>query len=207
MELFAMITTIAVALITAVLGPIAVNWVKLKMEKKDTSTPMRDALETSTWVDTQIEAMMDELECDRIWIAQFHNGGYFYPTGRSIQKFSIFYEKCSPETPNLQSIFQNIPVSLFPRILSKVYKENELDISDITAVEDSYGLESLTTQYNTKSMCMVGLHSLDNHLIGVMAISFKNAHEIEKEEWIFIRQKAGVIGTLLSEYLYTTTQK
>jgi len=40
-----------------------------------------------------------------------------------------------------------------------------------------------------------------------MAISFKNAHEIEKEEWIFIRQKAGVIGTLLSEYLYTTTQK
>jgi hypothetical protein len=47
-------TTILVALITAVFGPIIVNWVKLKMEKKSTSTPMFDALETSTLVDHTI---------------------------------------------------------------------------------------------------------------------------------------------------------
>jgi hypothetical protein len=54
---------------------------------------------------------------------------------------------------------------------------------------------------------MIGLHSLDNHLIGVMGISFEDAHHIDREEWIYIRQKVGVIGTLLSEYLYTTAQK
>ena len=199
--------TILIALITAVIGPIIVNWVKLKMEKKDASTPMRDALETSTLVDTQIETIMNELECDRVWIAQFHNGGYFYPTGRSIQKFSIFYEKCTPETPNIQTTFQNIPVSLFPKVLSKVYKDNELSVSNVSEAEDSYGLEYLTTQYNTNSICMVGLHSLDNHLIGVMGISFKDTHQLERDEWILIRQKAGVIGTLLSEYLYTTNKK
>lgn len=202
-----MVTTIMVALITAVFGPIVVEWVKNKSSKKSTSTPMRDALETSTLVDTQIETIINELECDRVWIAQFHNGGYFYPTGRSIQKFSIFYEKCTPETPNLQTTFQNIPVSLFPRVLSKVYKDTELSISDVSETEDSYGLEYLTTQYNTKSICMVGLYSLDNHLIGVMGISFKDTHQLEKDEWILIRQKAGVIGTLLSEYLYTTNKK
>jgi hypothetical protein len=207
MELFALSTTIIVALITAVIGPIAVNWFKLKMEKKDTSTPMHDALETSTLIDTQLEQVMEELECDRIWIAQFHNGGYFYPTGRSIQKFSIFYEKCTPETPNIQNTFQNIPVSLFPRVLSKVYKDNELSIDDVNSEEDTYGLEYLTTQFGTKSICMVGLHSLDNHLIGVLSISFQTPHHITKEEWIYIRQKVGVIGTLLSEYLYTTTKK
>ena len=207
METLAVITTIGVALITAVVGPIIVNWVKLKMEKKDTSSPMRDALETSTLIDTQLEQVMEELECDRIWIAQFHNGGYFYPTGRSIQKFSIFYEKCTPETPNIQNTFQNIPVSLFPRVLSKVYKDNELSIDDVNSEEDTYGLEYLTTQFNTKSVCMVGLHSLDNHLIGVLTISFQNPHHITKEEWIYIRQKVGVIGTLLSEYLYTTNKK
>jgi hypothetical protein len=42
---------------------------------------MSDALETSTLVDTQLEIIMNELECDRVWIAQFHNGGHFYPTG------------------------------------------------------------------------------------------------------------------------------
>jgi hypothetical protein len=207
METLAVITTIIVALITAVVGPIVVNWVKLRMEKKDANTPMRDALETSTLIDNQLEQVMEELECDRIWIAQFHNGGYFYPTGRSIQKFSIFYEKCTPETPNIQQTFQNIPVSLFPRVLSKVYKDNELSIEDVDKEKDTYGLEYLTTQFNTKSICMVGLHSLDNHLIGVLAISSQNPHHITKDEWIYIRQKVGVIGTLLSEYLYTTNKK
>jgi hypothetical protein len=199
--------TIIVALITAIIGPIIVNWVKLKMEKKDASTPMRDALETSTLIDTQLEQIMEELECDRIWIAQFHNGGYFYPTGRSIQKFSIFYEKCTPETPTIQNTFQNIPVSLFPRVLSKIYKDNELSIEDVEVEEDTYGLEYITTQFGTKSICMVGLHSLDNHLIGVLAISFQNPHHITKDEWIYVRQKVGVVGTLLSEYLYTTNKK
>ena len=202
-----MLTTVLVALITAVIGPIVVNWFKLKMEKKDASTPMRDALETSTLIDTQLEQIMDELECDRIWIAQFHNGGYFYPTGRSIQKFSIFYEKCTPETPTIQNTFQNIPVSLFPRVLSKVYKDNELSIEDVEVEEDTYGLEYITTQFGTKSICIVGLHSLDNHLIGVLAISFQNPYHIKKDEWVYIRQKVGVVGTLLSEYLYTTNKK
>lgn len=207
METFTMVTTIAVALITAVFGPILVSWARLKMEKKSPQTPMSDALETSTLVDIQLEGMMDELECDRIWIAQFHNGGYFYPTGRSIQKFSIFYEKCTPETLNIQQIFQNIPVSLFPRVLSKVYKDNELSVSNIQDTEDTYGLEYFTNQCNTKSICIIGLHSLDDHLIGIMGISFKEAHHLEKDEWIFLRQKVGVVGTLLSEYLYTTNKK
>jgi GAF domain-containing protein len=207
MEPITVFTTITVALITAVVGPVVVSWVKLRMEKKDPSTPMRDALETSTLIDTQLEQVMDELECDRVWIAQFHNGGYFYPTGRSIQKFSIFYEKCTPETPNIQQTFQNIPVSLFPRVLSKIYKDNELSIEDVDKEEDTYGLEYLTTQFNTKSICMIGLHSLDNHLIGVLTISFQDPHRITKDEWIYIRQKVGVVGTLLSEYLYTTNKK
>jgi hypothetical protein len=201
------LVSILVALITAILGPIIVTWARIKLEKKSSQTPMSDALETSTLVDTQLEIIMNELECDRVWIAQFHNGGYFYPTGRSIQKFSIFYEKCTPDTPNIQQIFQNIPVSLFPRVLSKVYKDNELYVSDVNGEEDSYGLEFFTNQCGTKAACIVGLHSLDDHLIGIMGVSFKEPHHLEKDEWIFLRQKVGVVGTLLSEYLYTNNKK
>ena len=207
MDTFAMATTIAVALITAVVGPIIVNWVKLKMEKKDDKTPMREALEASTLVDTQLENILDELECDRVWLQQFHNGGHFYPTGKSIQKFSIFYEKTTPGLPHLQHTFQNIPVSLFPRVLSKIYQEGELAIDDISTAEDTYGLEYMTTQFGTKSACILGLYSLDDHLIGVLGISFKESHKMKKDEWILIRQKAGAIGTLLSEYLYTNNKK
>ena len=207
METFAMVTTIAVALITAVFGPIIVNWVKLKMESKNKVTIMREALEASTLVDTQVETILEELECDRVWIAQFHNGGNFYPTGKSIQKFSIFYEKTSLDTPCIQNTFQNIPVSLFPRVLSKIYKDTELSIEDVSKASDTYGLEYLTTQFETKSICMLGLYSLDDHLIGVIGISFKDAHHLKRDEWVLIRQKAGAIGTLISEYLYATTKK
>ena len=207
METFAMFTTIIVALITAVIGPIIVSWVKLKLEKPDKSTPMREALEASTLIDAQLETIMEELECDRIWLAQFHNGGHFYPTGKSIQKFSFFYEKTSPNIPPIQHTYQNIPVSLFPRVLSKIYKEGELSIEDVSVTQDTYGLEYLTTQYDTKSICMIGLHSLDDHLIGVLGISFRESHKMKKDEWILVRQKAGVIGTLLSEYLYTNNKK
>jgi len=202
-----MFTTIIVALITAVIGPIIVSWVKLKLEKPDKNTPMREALEASTLVDTQLENILHELDCDRVWLQQFHNGGHFYPTGKSIQKFSIFYEKATPDLPHLQHTFQNIPVSLFPRVLSKIYKDTELAIDDVSTAEDTYGLEYMTTQFGTKSVCMLGLYSLDDHLIGVLGISFKNSHKLKRDEWILIRQKAGVIGTLLSEYLYTNNKK
>jgi len=201
------ITTVLVALITAIIGPIVVNWTRLKMEKKDKVTPMREALDASTLVDTQLENILNELDCDRVWLQQFHNGGHFYPTGKSIQKFSVFYEKATPGLPHLQHTFQNIPVSLFPRVLSKIYKDTEIAIDDISTTEDTYGLEYMTTQFGTKSVCMLGLYSLDDHLIGVLGISFKDSHRLKRDEWILIRQKAGVIGTLISEYLYTTTKK
>ena len=49
---------------------------------------------------------------------------------------------------------------------------------------------------------MVGLRSLDGHLIGIMGISFINERNLVKDDWITIRQKEGIIGTLLSNYLY-----
>jgi len=199
--------TVIVALITAVLGPVVVAWAKLKMVKKPKSNTMGEALEASSIIDTQVENILNELGCDRVWISQFHNGGHFYPTGKSIQKFSIFYEKTSPNTTSLQNVFQNIPVSLFPRALSKLFADQEIAIDDITKEEDNLGLEYMTSQFGTKSICAVGLYSLDNQLIGVLHVSFKKSHHLTKDEWIFIRQKAGAIGTLLSEYLYTTTPK
>jgi hypothetical protein len=202
METFAMLTTVLVALITAVVGPIIVNWFKLKMEKSQKGALMTEALEASALIDHQLEDIMQELNCDRVWIAQFHNGGHFYPTGKSIQKFSMFYEKYNPVLPPLQTTFQNIPVSLFGKALSQVHQNGELEILNVEIEENTFGVDVLTSQFKTKSLCMVGLYDLNNHLIGVMGISFIDEHNIITPEWIFIRQKVGVIGTLLSEYLY-----
>lgn len=202
-----LIGTVLVAFITAVIGPIALTWAKLKLERKKKKSPMGEALETSSLINSQISDLMEEIDCDRIWIAQFHNGGHFYPTGKSIQKFSIFYEKCKPSIPAIQNTFQNIPVSLFTPIMSKIYKDGELEILNTEIEENVFGISSLTSQFKAKSLCIVGLYSLNNNLIGVMGVDFINERNLLTEDWIPIRQKVGVIGTLLSEYLSPSNKK
>ena len=203
MTTLAMLTTILVALITAVIGPLLMTWFKNKLEKEPKVSSVKEAIDLNELVDNQLDVMMDELGCDRIWIGQFHNGGHFYPTGKSIQKFSIFYEKLSPNTSAIQHIFQQIPVSLFPKSLSKLYKDGELGITSYEN-DETYDLHLFSKEYNTKSFYMLAIDDLDDHFIGVMGIAFnEKEHKLSKEEWIFIRQKVGAIGSLLTDYLRT----
>lgn len=196
-------TTIIVALITAILGPVIVEWIKAKIKKQEVKeSTVKEAIDLNELVDNQLDQMIDELECDRIWIGQFHNGGHFYPTGKSIQKFSIFYEKMSPDVSAIQHIFQQIPVSLFPKALSKLYKDGELAIVNYTN-DENYDLSMFAKDYGTKSFYMIAIDDLDGHFIGVMGIAFNGKeHKLSKDEWIFIRQKVGAIGSLLTDYLY-----
>ena len=198
-----MFTTIIIALITAVIGPVVVEWVRAKLKKEEVKeSPVKEAIDLNELVDGQLEQLMDELECDRIWIGQFHNGGHFYPTGKSIQKFSIFYEKLSPEISAIQHIFQQIPVSLFPKALSKLYKDGELGVVNYST-DETYDLSMFSKDYGTKSFYMIAIDDLDGHFIGVMGIAFNGKeHKLSKDEWIFIRQKVGAIGSLLTDYLY-----
>lgn len=202
MTTLAMLTTIIVALITAVIGPLLMTWFKNKLETKPTKSLVEEAINLNELVSEQLEIIIDELEADRIWIAQFHNGGHFYPTGKSIQKFSIFYENITPNTEPIQSVFQNIPVSLFPKSLSKLYKDGELSIAELNDGED-YDLKPLCIAYGTKSFYMISIYNLDDHFIGAMGIAFNEEYKLSKEDWIFIRQKVGAIGLLLTDYLKT----
>jgi hypothetical protein len=200
MEPLTMLTTILVALITAVFGPIAVAWAKKKFETKlPIKDPVDEAIELNSIVDNQITHILEELEADRVWVAQFHNGGHFYPTGKSIQKFSIFYEKYIPGISSIQHTFQNIPVSLFPKAMAALYSDGELAIPDFN--REDYDLTSISKPFGTQSFYMIALEDLNDRFIGALAVSYNEEYKFTKEDWIFIRQKAGVIGTLLDEYL------
>ena len=74
---------VVIALITSVLGPVLLEWVKAKVDKKKTD-PLPESIRYNEQIEHQLDLMLDELECDQIFIAQFHNGGHFYPTGKSI---------------------------------------------------------------------------------------------------------------------------
>jgi hypothetical protein len=198
-----LITTVTVALITAVIGPIAVSWVKLKMEKKSPTTPMHDALESSTLIDTQLEMIMKELECDRIWIAQFHNGGYYYPTGKSIQKFSMFYETVTNGVDSVKMLFQNIPVSLFSPSVNKILEDNTLSVADFKDDnEKNYGLRHTAEETGCKSVYIAGIRDINNKLIGSLGIEYtKRKKSLDLEQIQSIELEATQIGGVLHNHL------
>jgi len=192
---------IVIALITSVFGPVLLEWAKSKFRRKQ-SDPMPDTIKYNEQIEHQLDLILDELECDQIFIAQFHNGGHFYPTGKSIQKFSIFYEVLNPNIESVKNIYQNIPVSLFNKPLSELYEHGEVIVEDAEAT-NSYLLNT-TTGGKCKSIYLLALTDLDGRIIGVMGIHYiEKKHKIIKDEWIFIRQKVGAIGNIISNYLHS----
>jgi hypothetical protein len=192
---------VIIALITSVLGPVLLEWVKAKVDKKK-ADPLPESIRYNEQIEHQLDLMLDELDCDQIFIAQFHNGGHFYPTGKSIQKFSIFYEVLNPNIESVKNIYQNIPVSLFNKPLSELYEHGEVIIEDAEAA-NSYLLNT-TTGGKCKSIYLLALTDLDGRIIGVMGIHYiEKKHKIVKDEWIFIRQKVGAIGNIISNYLHS----
>ena len=191
---------IVIALITSVFGPVLLEWAKSKFRRKQ-SDPIPDAIKYNEQIEHQLDLIFNELECDQIFIAQFHNGGHFYPTGKSIQKFSIFYEVLNPNIESVKNVYQNIPVSLFNKPLSELYEHGEVIIED--AEHNNSYLLNTTTGGKCKSIYLLSLTDLDGRIIGVMGIHYiEKKHRIVKDEWIFIRQKVGAIGNIISNYLH-----
>ena len=191
---------VVIALITSVLGPVLLEWAKAKFKKKSTD-PMPDAIKYNEQIEHQLDVILDELGCDQIFIAQFHNGGHFYPTGKSIQKFSIFYEVLNPNIESVKNVYQNIPVSLFNKPLSELYENGEVIVED--AENNPSYLLNMTTGGKCKSIYLLSLTDLDGRIIGIMGIHYiEKKHKMVKDEWIFIRQKVGAIGNMISNYLH-----
>jgi hypothetical protein len=92
-NILSIITSSLPAFLTGVLGPILILIVRHYLqEHKKTKDPIKDAAANGEIICKVLDQILDETGLDRVWITQFHNGGHFYPTGKSIQKFSMIYE-------------------------------------------------------------------------------------------------------------------
>jgi len=197
--------TIAIALITALVAPVVVEWIKVNfIHKKPSKDLLGESINSDEKIDTQLELMMEELKCDRICISQFHNGGHFYPTGKSIKKFSIFYERITDKAASIKETFQNIPVSLFPKVFSSLYKFGEINIPNCKENTVDCGLFPVQGKsYKTKSFYMLTIEDLTGNFIGTLTVSYYGKeHTLTLDEWILLRQKVGAIGTILTDYLH-----
>jgi len=203
LELILVATTLS-----AIIGPIVVTRYRYYLEnKKKKKDPVGNALKHTVLVDEKLMDLRNDLDSCRVWVSQFHNGGNFYPTGASIQKFSIFYEALKPGAPGIKHIFQNIPVSLFAKPTNHIYEEGELLIPNYKQHED-FGLKEIAEGTNARSSYVFALNSIEGDFIGTMGVEYcTRAKNLSEDQLSDCRTAAITIGTLLSTYLYGTPKK
>ena len=192
---------IVIALITSVIGPIIIDWFKLKNKKQKKTQLFNETIEYNSLIDQHLITLQKTIKCDNIWIAQFHNGGNFYPTGKSIQKFSLFHEKVSPNSESVLTTLQNIPVSFFPNTLALLHKDNEVLLQDTELINDN-DIKTLSKTLKSKSLYLISLKDINGNFIGILGISYVNEkHKLNKEEWSNLQIKIGSLSTIISNFL------
>ena len=167
-------TAIAIAFITGVLGPVLILIIKNRLDKAKPKPDMvTDALKIGELVTARIDHIREEFKADRVWVTQFHNGGHFYPTGKSIAKFSVIYETVSPNTTSIQSNFQNIPVNLFTKSMNQLLASDIIEISDYKdETIATYGLKYIAEESNCKSGYLFAIKTIDDKFIGVLGLDY-----------------------------------
>jgi len=191
------------AILTSIIGPIAVHLVKLKTDKSSNKDSMKESLEHNLLIENKIEEIKDKYSVDRVWLAQFHNGGYFYPTGKSIQKFSICFEIVDKEVNSIQQNFQNIPISLFSKSINKLLEDNIASIPDYNDDKaNSYGLKYIAEETGCKSGYLFAIKSIEGRFIGILGIDYvKEINKLSEENITSLAIEASSIGGVLMSHL------
>ena len=200
MELIGMVL---VAVITALIGPAVLEYIKVKLSKPISKDIVKDDIERNLVIFDEISEIRDMLDADRIWISQFHNGGPFLHTNKSIQKFSITYEDVKPGVSSIIHLFTDIPLSLYSRSMNYIMENKHLWISDFK--DDTiatYGLKSAAEATGTNASYVVGLFDIvTDKCIGTMGIDYRTKKKLTQTQKDFLIERGSRLAGYLSVYL------
>jgi len=195
---------IIIAFITGVLGPVILiltkNWLDKKKKKPDM---VQETLRVSELINQKIEHIKDEFNADRVWITQFHNGGNFYPTGKSMAKFSIIYETVHPGVSSVQSNFHNIPVNLFSKSINELLQNDIIEIPDYKdETIATFGLKYIAEDTGCKSGYLFAIKTIDGKFIGTLGLDYtKRKTKLDMESINHLQVHASSIGGVLMTHL------
>jgi hypothetical protein len=194
---------VVIAFITGVVGPILLIYVKNRLNKKENPDMVRETLRVSELVTHKIESIREEFNADRVWITQFHNGGNFYPTGKSMAKFSIMYETVNTGIQSVQSNFSNIPVNLFSKSINELLSNDVIQISDYKdETIATFGLKYIAEDTGCKSGYLFAIKTIDDKFIGCLGLDFtKRKTKLDQNSIQNIEVYATALGGVLMTHL------
>lgn len=197
-------TEIIIAFVTGVFGPLLVIYIKHILDKRKVKPDMvMDTLRVSELINSKIEHIKEEFDADRVWVSQFHNGGNFYPTGKSIAKFSIMYETVGQHAQSVQTNFKNIPVNLFSKSINELLNNDSIEIYDYADEKiPTFGLKYIAEETGCKSSYLFAIKTIEDKFIGILSVDYtKDKKDLTFEEVNHLQVHASSIGGVLMSYL------
>lgn len=168
-------TLILVALITGVLSPLSVQLfqyiVKRKENNKKENLSNYKVFENEDRIIKKLESIREKFDCDRVWIAEFHNGDKTY-SGRSFQKFSQTYEVVRQGIATESNITQSIPTSIFSKFFQTLSEKGHYEANDIKTAQDvaAFTMQSFWHNRGITSYVSIAIKDLNNNFVGILCL-------------------------------------
>jgi hypothetical protein len=195
---------IVVAVITAVIGPAVMEFIKLKFKNNDQShDPIKREVEYSRVINDEIEDIRESVKGDRIWIVMYHNGGNFLSHDKSMKKFSMMYENCKVGTPTVAHTFTNLPVSLYTRATEEILTKKHIYIPDYSdPTISTFGLRGAGESTGSKSSYSIGLFDIKtDNCIGILGVDYNRKKTLTEDQLHILNERAQRVAGYLSNYL------
>ena len=192
---------IVIAFITGVISPVTILLLKNWLEKKNKPDMVADTLQVGELVTHKLEEIRDEIDADRVWLIQFHNGGHFYPTGKSMAKFSMIYETVNIRVASIQNNFQNIPVNLFSKSINELLNNDIIEIPDYKdETIATFGLKYIAEESGCKSGYLFSVKSIDDKFIGILGVDYTRKKTKLNDDTVnrLVNQSSTIGGVLMN---------
>lgn len=169
------LTLIIVALITGFISPISLqlmqHLMRRKTEKKKHTLDQNEAIKKDELVTSKLRTLMEKYNCDRVWVAEFHNGGHTY-SGKSFQRFSTTYEVVNhgiaPEAVNTQ----NIPTSIFSLFFKKLGDIGYYQTENVKKTDDpmSFAMQSFWENRGVSNFICLSIKDIEGNFVGFLCL-------------------------------------
>lgn len=200
-------------LISAIIGAfatIASVLLSQRIRKKKSKDPIIDEHKNSENIYTALNYVMEEMNADRAYIFQFHNGSY-YISGRSQQKFSCTHETVTKGISREAEFSQNYIISNYHTYIEELVSNGQFSFTDPEDVDD-HAFGSLMQSKGIKSIYNIPIKTLNGQIIGILGVDYvkdcvkdntigfcndAQAKAFGEETNLFMRRQARIISGYL----------
>jgi len=196
------IAVVVAGLVSGLIGPILVYRYKESRKEKEPSEDqtVNEEVRFAQDLNGEIDKIRKEVEADRIWIAQFHNGGKLLSSIRntSMKRISVTHEAVGAGVSREQNTFSGMLVTFFSDMIGRLLNKDYINYTGDIANSDPE-IELLFRQRGTEEMHLLAMRNIEGVLIGILGVDYvDDPRNLSEEEVQYLIAKA----SLLAGYIF-----